>query len=495
MRPKRLFSAALVHETCGFSPIPTAMSDFEGGLFFDPGRGPPTKEQARCLELGLRRVALARGHIVVDSLHAAASPSAPPRAAVYEMLRDRILRDLERALPLDGVLLFLHGAQMAQGYEDCEGDLLMRAREIVGARVAIGVELDLHGNISERMVDHADVMAMCLEYPHTDFAARATHVLDILEATLDRELAPVSAFVPVPMLGIFHTTRDPMRSFVDRARALECRDGVLSVSIQHGFPSSDSSRTGAGILVIADRDRACAQAVALALAREFFALREEIRAPRLGIDEAIDAALAFPRGPVIVADTSDNPGGGAAGDSTYLLRRLIERQVPDVAVGAMWDPQALEFAMKAGVGARLPLRIGGKVGALSGEPLDLDVEVRAVCEDLVGFAFGERAYLGPHIALEAGNVVIVLSRRREQTHSPQVFTQLGIDLKSKRIVVVKSAQHFHALFAPIAAAILYASPPGTVTTDYSIVPHRRLRRPIWPLDEPPFAFEGREWTH
>lgn len=489
----RFFSAALVHETCGFSPIPTALSDFIAGVYYDPSCGPPSDDQARCLELGLRRVALSREQTVVDSLHTAANPSAPPRAAVYEALRDRILFDLERSLPVDGVLLFLHGAQMAQGYEDCEGDLLMRVRRLVGPRVPIGVELDLHGNISEGMVTHADVMAMCLEYPHTDFAARAAHVVDLIEATVAGRVTPVSAFIAVPMLGVFHTTRDPMRGFVDRAKALEGHGGVLSVSIQHGFSSSDSARTGAGILVIADGDGTRAQAVASQLATEFFAIRDEIQAPQLGVDAAIDAALAHSHGPVVIADTSDNPGGGAAGDSTHILHRLIERDVRDVAVGALWDPQALELATKAGVGARLPLRMGGKVSPLSGQPVDLDAEVTACREDLIGFAFGEKVRLGPHVALQAEGVTIVLSRVREQTHSPQVFTELGIDLRSKRIVVVKSAQHFHALFAPIASAIVYCSPPGTVTTDYAVWPYRRLRRPIWPLDDPPFACHGRVW--
>lgn len=488
----RVFTAALVHETSGLSPIPTSADDFRGSTYYDPRTGPPSEELSNCLELGLRQAAARAGHEIVDSLYAAASPSSSPASFVYEELRDRILEDLAAALPVDAVLLFLHGAQMAQGFDDCEGDLLRHFRSIIGKDVPVGIELDLHGHITPAMIDHADILAMCMQYPHTDFAERAQHVLDLVEALAEKRIAPQAAFVRLPMMGVFHTTRDPMRKFVEQAEALQGRDDILSVSIQHGFATCDSPNTGAGILVIADGDAKLAHDTAKALASEFFSLREAIRAPALAVDAALEQASALP-GPVVIADTSDNAGGGAGGDSTFILRRMIARQIKRAAVGALWDPIAVDFATKAGVGAHIKLRIGGKVGPLSGDPVDVDAKILAINPDLSGYAFGQPARFGPHVALEAGGITIVLCKQREQTHSPQIFTELGIDLGKLQLVVVKSAQHFHAAFAPLASAVIYACPPGTTTTNYEAETYHRLRRPIWPIDATPFEIAGETW--
>lgn len=478
----RVFCGALVHETNSFSPIPTSRASFEEH-FHRPMSGKSAEGVLEGPEGQLVAAARARGHEVLVGLHCAAAPSAPPSARVYESLRDDLLADLHSSLPVDAVLLFLHGAQSADGYDDCEGDLLGRVRSLVGPRTPIGVELDLHANITGAMIGSASFIAACMEYPHTDFAERALHVVQMLEDIAAGRVRPTVSFARAPMLGFFHTTRDPMRAFVDRVMAMEGQGALLSVSLAHGFPFADIAATGAGVLVTTNGAPEEAERVANDLAREFFALRNAVKAPALSIEEALDSALAAPAGPVVIADTSDNAGGGAANDSTFILRALLERGVQGVVVGALWDPVSVRFAQMAGVGAYLPLRIGGKIGPQSGLPVDVRVRVLAVTEDLVQQAFGAPSSLGPAALVETAGVKIVLASKREQTHSVDCFGGLGVDLAQERIVVVKSAQHFYASFAAHTARVLYASPPGSTSTHFDRLPYKKITRPIWPLDE------------
>ena len=489
----KLFSASLAHETNGFSPIPTSRASFTNGLFYDPTAGDPSTDVATALELGLRRVARDRGHTVIDSLYAAATPSGPLPDDVYLSFRNRILEDLSAALPVDGVLLFLHGAQMSESIDDCEGDLLQEIRSICGPDPIIGVELDLHGNISPAMVRHADIMVMCLEYPHTDFGARACQVVELVEQAHRCERRPIMLHQSIPMMGIFHTTREPMSGLVAKAREYEGQNGILSVSIQHGFATADTPHTGAGVLIVAEPDAVDQASRAMqTLSEQFFESRDAIKAPALSVDEALDTAHTL-EAPVIIADTSDNPGGGGAGDSTYFLERVLQRDDGRIALGAIWDPQAVSIATRAGVGAEVRMSVGGKTSPMSGKPIELDASVIAVEPSVFARAYGHRHDFGPHVALRCGSVFIVLCAVREQTHDPAIFFQLGVPLDTMQVVIVKSAQHFVAEFLSVSDRILYASPPGTVTTDYSIWPYQALRRPIWPLDEPPFERDGVLW--
>ena len=281
-----------------------------------------------------------------------------------------------------------------------------------------------------------------------------------------------------------HTTRQPARGFIDKVMALEGQDGVLSISIGQGFAHGDVPEMGSKVLVYTDGDAAKAQQLAMALAREMIAMREQLAVKYPDIDAALDEALAAGRGPVVLADRADNPGSGAPGDSTSILRRLIERGIRPVAIGPLWDPVAARIAFDAGAGARLALRIGGKIGPLSGQPLDLQCTVKALRHDLVmtGLA-GTPAAMGDCALVEADGIEIVLYSTRNQAMDTDVFTQLGCDLESKAIVVVKSAQHFHASFSKVASKVIYAGAPGAATSHTATLPYTRVRRPRWPLDD------------
>jgi microcystin degradation protein MlrC len=484
----RVFTASLATETNTFAPMPTGLDSFRERGYFAAGRHPDHMTFFGGPLWAARLRARERGWQVVEGMVAGAQPSGITPRVAYETLRDELLADLRGALPVDMVVLGLHGAMVADGYLDCEGDLLARVREIVGPGVVVGAELDPHHHLSEAMVSSADLLIAFKEYPHTDVLERALELVDLCEARVQRRIAPVAAVADCRMITMIHTSRQPARGLVDRIQAMEGRDGILSVSITHGFPWGDTPDMGTKVLVYADGDAAAAQALARRLADELVGLREQLAAPMLGMDEAFDRALAFDGdGPTVIADGADNAGGGAASDATFMLRRLIERGIAGAALGPLWDPGAVRIAFEAGLGARLDMRLGGKVSAMSGDPLDAMCIVRGLCRDLVMSGLsGTPTPMGDCALVEAGGVQVVLNTIRNQAIGRDLFTQLGCDLGACRIVVVKSSQHFQADYAKVAGQILYAAAPGSVTADLMQLPYRHVRRPKWPLaDSPP----------
>jgi microcystin degradation protein MlrC len=285
------------------------------------------------------------------------------------------------------------------------------------------------------------------------------------------------------MIATIHTTREPAKSFVAKMQALEGRDGVLSVSLCHGFPWADVEDLGVQVVVVTDGDPERARALAADLGHEVQALRGTTAAPMLGHAEGLARALALPGGPIVLADTSDNAGGGAPSDATFLLRRLLEQGLGDTALGPFWDPVAVGFCQLAGVGARLRLRLGGKVGPISGDPLDVEAEVLHLARGARQRFSGGWTQLGDVAAVRIGGVEVLLNATRTQAFDPALFTDHGIALEDKKLVVVKSAQHFHAGFAPVAKEILWLDGPGALTQDFARLPYTKVRRPIWPLDQ------------
>ncbi|NGZ86176.1 M81 family metallopeptidase [Duganella aceris] len=476
----KFFIAHLATETNTFAAAPTGWGAFEEVGIFHGDASVREPEGAGAFLHFLRGLIEADGNEVVESLCTLAQPAGRTVRAVYEALRDEILADLRAALPVDAVQLLLHGAMAADGYDDCEGDLAARIRALVGPDVPIGLELDLHCHFTELMQRSADVIVAFKEYPHIDTDERGRELYRLLVATAAGRVKPVTAVFDCKMAGLWHTTREPMQGFVRRMQAAEREPGVLSVSLGHGFPWGDVPQAGAKLWVVSDNDPALARAVADRLGAEFWALRERIGAQPIGIDEALDGTWAG-QGPVVLADIADNPGGGAAGDSTFILRRLVERGIGDVALGALWDPGAIHICKSAGVGAQLALRIGGKCGPASGQPVDLRVSVRAIVENHSQRALGTRERLGDCVWVEAANGLhILLASIRTQTYGADAFTGAGITLADKSFVVVKSTQHFHAEFAPLARKVLYVSTPGAMNFDFAAIPYALRSPDYWP---------------
>ncbi|MFH7041645.1 M81 family metallopeptidase [Paucibacter sp. JuS9] len=479
----RVFTGSLCTETNTFSPVPTGLAAFRDRGYYPAGTHPP---QALFYSgpLGAARQRGAElGWTVIEGMVAGAQPGGPTSRAAYELLRDELLADLQRALPVDMVVLALHGAMVADGYPDCEGDILRRVRSLVGPDVVVGAELDPHCHLSETMVEQADLLILFKEYPHTDVAERALELVDLCAAQVRGEIRPVAGVVDTGMIVPLHTTREPVRGFVDRLQQLEQTPGLLSISVAHGFPWGDVPDMGTKLLVYSDGDAALATAQARRLADELIAMRAQLQPALIDIDTALDQALQQPTGPVVLADGADNPGGGGAGDSTFILARLLERRIAPAALGPLWDPVAVRFAFEAGLGARLTLRVGGKTGPMSGVPIDAVWTVTALAGDLeVEALTGAPIALGDCVCVETQGISVVLTSLRNQALRTDLFSKLGVDLSAQQLVVVKSSQHFHAAFAPIASAVIYVDAPGSVIADYRTLPYVHVQRPRWPLD-------------
>jgi microcystin degradation protein MlrC len=480
----KLFMASLATETNSFSPIPTGWSGFREHLY--------TKEASRG-EAGLyaaavtiwRRRAEERGWDVAEGLSTYAQPAGPTVRHVYETMRDDILTDLRAAMPVDLVLMSMHGAMIAQGYDDCEGDMMARIREIVGPEAKIGLELDPHCHLTEQMLDNATAIICYKEYPHIDVKERAEELFTLCADAAEGNITPVMRDYDCRMLAMYHTPFEPMRSYVDRMSAMEGKDGILSVSLVHGFPWGDSPRVGARTLVITDGDAELAEARAQELGQDLWALRDKLRRfPPM--EEGIDRALTVNGAPVVMADFADNAGGGAPSDATFVLRAALDRGLKDIAFGTFWDPVLVGMCIDAGVGAKIAVRIGGKIGPMSGNPVDLTVTVRGIARDAVQHLGSAAMSMGDCVWLESDGLHILVNTRRTQTFHPEAFENTGMDLGAMKYIVVKSSQHFYDGFAPIAAEVIHLATPGAITPDFTIIPFTKRDDSYWPKTENPF---------
>ncbi|EEQ93817.1 M81 family metallopeptidase [Brucella sp. ZJ1_1] len=488
----RIFTASLATETNTFSPVPTDRASFEMAFYAAPGKHPETPTLCSSPIVALRKRAAPEGLTVIEGTATWAEPGGLLQRQAFEELRDEILDQLKAALPVDAVVLGLHGAMVAQGYDDCEGDLLERVRAIVGPDVLVASEFDPHSHLTPKRVENLNIFASFLEFPHTDFYERGEHVVDLALDALKGRISPVISTFDCQMIGVYPTSKEPMRSFVDRIKAMQGKDGVLSISVIHGFMAADVPEMGTRILVVTDNDPAKGKSLAEKLGRELIALREQTLMTMFDTDQGIDRALAAhaanPAKPAVIADVWDNPGGGVAGDGTYVLRRLIERRIDNVGVATIWDPIAVTFCHAAGEGAVIDLRFGGKSGPLGGEPIDARVTVlKTLAEGWQSFG-PSRVTLGPSAAvrIEGTEIDIILNTNRTQTFEPDIFSNIGIDPMKKDTLVVKSTNHFHAGFVPIAAEIIYVAAPSSYPSNPRTTNYRKLTRTIWPRVENPW---------
>jgi microcystin degradation protein MlrC len=479
----RLFSATIATETNTFSPLPTSIEAYKESVFLRPGEHPEDAPRMCTAPLWLaRRRAKADGFELIEGSCFAASPSGTTNRADYEFMRDEILDQVKAALPLDAVVLGLHGAMVAYGYDDVEGDVIERVRAIVGKDCVIGVELDPHCHLTLKRVRLSDIIILYKEFPHTDVVERAEELLTLVLQTVRKQIKPVMSMYDCRQISSYPTTLPLMRGFVDRIKAMEGKDGILSISIGHCFPYADVAEITGRILVVTDGDKAKADAVATAIGEEFVSMRGKTVPDYLDVDGGISAGLAANASPVVMADPADNAGGGAPSDNTTILRRLIERKVDEAAIGPIWDPIAVRLCFDAGLGAEFPLRFGGKTGPESGMPVDATVKVTGLKRDCWQSFGPTQVPLGDCACVKVGGVEVVLISNRTQALGLELFRNVGVEPTERKLVVVKSTNHFMAAFGPIAKKVIYIDSDGPLSRDHRRIPYTKVERPVWPLD-------------
>ena len=485
-KPLRIFTAALATETNTFSPICVDRRAFEASLYAPPGQHPETPTLCTAPITVGRRVCAEKGWELIEGTAAWADPAGLVNRSTYEGLRDEVLTQLEAAMPVDAVILGLHGAMVAAGYEDTEGDILARVRAIVGPDVLVCAELDPHSHLTAKRLQAADFFVYFKEFPHTDFVDRAEDLWRIASQTLEGRSKPVMSVFDCRMIDVFPTSRDPMRSFVDKIMRLEKEDAdILSISVIHGFMAGDVPEMGTKLLVVTDDKPEKGEALARELGLELFSKRGTFIMPQIDEIEAVTQAVAATSWPVVVADVWDNPGGGTAGDATVLLQELLARGVRDVAIGTIWDPMAVQICMAAGEGAEIPLRFGAKSAPGTGNPVDGVVKVVKIVTN-AEMRFGESiAPFGDAAHIVLDGIDIILNSTRAQSFDPSLFSVMGIDPTSRKILVIKSTNHFYASFSKIAAEIIYCSAGTPYPNNPAKTPYRRAPKNIWPMVEDP----------
>jgi microcystin degradation protein MlrC len=436
-----------------------------------------------------RRVAAEQGWELIEGTAAWADPAGLINRQTYENLRDEILDQLRDAMPVDGVVLGLHGAMVADGYDDPEGDFLSHVRHIVGPDTLICAGLDPHSHLTEKRITATDFFAAFKESPHTDFVARAEDLWQIAVARLKGQAQPVMSVFDCRMIDVFPTSTEPMRSFVDRLFDIEKTDpDILSISVIHGFMAADVPEMGTKIIVVTNKDKIDKGThLAEKFGLELFAMRGTFMTPQVDEKVALASALKSKHSPVVIADTWDNPGGGTAGDATVILQESIKQNISNIAFGTIWDPIAVQIAHAAGEGAMIQLRFGAKSAPDTGAPIDQLVRVIKNVKNAEQH-FGEsRVPLGDCTLIRFNDIEIILNSTRAQCFDTSLFDMMDIDPRTKKILVIKSTNHFYESFAQISDEIIYCSAGRPYPNDPATTPYQKVRRNIWPRVADPFA--------
>ena len=482
---RRVFLGSIATETNTFSPLRTDIRDFKESFYAPPGQHPKTPTLCSAIYPIAREVASEFNWELIEGTASWAEPGGIVNQHTWEFLRDQLLKELTDAMPVDIVLLGLHGAMVSQTCLDCEGELLEAVREIVGDTAIIGASFDPHSHLSQKRTKHANIITVFKEFPHMDFVETAENLIALVHRASLGEINPVISTFDCKMIEVLPTSRQPMRDFINKIKDLEGRDSILSISVIHGFMAGDVPDLGARIVVVTNDDRPAGEKLAAQLGAELFSMRGKTRPAFLTAAQAFDEAATTEASPVVIADVWDNPGGGVPGDSTILLRELLRRRIKNAAVATIWDPMAVRTCFSAGEGATFRLRFGAKMSGSAGEPLDADVEVRRTIRDAVQ-SFGQSVVpLGDSVWIEVNGVDIILNSVRSQVFNPDVFSNFGIDPTNKKILLIKSTNHFHDAFSRISQNILYAAIDGPYPNNPETTEYRNLTRKIWPRTEEP----------
>jgi len=485
----KLFLATIWAGCADSSALPLSKSDFD--VLTDGVPKERAKLQARWIpQFALREKALASGWQVFESVCASANPGRAINDEFYRGLRQRIADDLARHGPFDAIALTTSGNTRTFAIEDVERDLLELFQPERARGAAVAFFSNVHSDLTDDNLRLTDLFMCLKEWPHTDWTDRAEELLQLIEKTRKGELKPVFSVVKPHMIALIMTTEDPYRSLLRRVESLEGAGSVASISIVHGNTGVNSPDNEVKVVVTTNNDAKTGERVAREIAEEIFRHRNSITPTTVSSKDLIAQLKASDRSPFIVADYLDNPFSGSGADSTVLLQQLMDAGIRNFCCGPIFDPSMVQIAQDAGVGATLPLRIGGKLSRHSGTPLDLDCRIAAAQHDVVQhmpYNGVDAAFpTGTCVHVVAGETDLILSDRRQQTFDPKLFTRFGIDLKRRKCIVVKSTKEFEMQFKAFSDDLIAVNPripkSGDFRVGHAAYDYSRLKRPLWPFD-------------
>jgi microcystin degradation protein MlrC len=476
------------HETNTFSPVPTRWQDFgPGGPLFG-AEAYKTFRHSGYSMAGLLEQAEAMEAEIFVPVAARALPSAPVDRDAFERISDTLCT---AARQCDAMMLDIHGAMVAEHYDDGEGELLARLRSTAPG-LPIALALDSHANITQRMIDNCTVMPGYRTYPHLDMVETGRLAGRLLRDTLAGRLTPATAMARVPMLPNMLravTSEQPMAQLIAAAAEAE-RDGMPCVTVFSGFPLSDTPDSVLSVVATANGDREAAAAVARRIGDLAWSLREQFTSTFEPLGDALARAKAVPGGPVILADLSDNCHSGGTQDSMDVIEAALDKGLEGILAGPVVDRDAVAQMVEAGVGATLTLAIGARtpIPALKASlrPLRLTGRVRSISDGrftVEGPVFtGMQVNLGRTVVFDTGPLVLVVSEDRVEALDPQQFRLFGLEPTRFRYLVLKSKVQYRPAFMPLAKAAIECNGAGVANLDLDSFEWRKLRRPTFPLD-------------
>jgi len=489
MSEVRIAVGGFMHETNTFAPSKADYQAFEhGGGWSGLVEGAAVVTALRSVNMGMGgfvQEADRRCWTLVPTIWCGANPSAHVTEDAFERIVGRLVEGIRAAGPVDGVYLDLHGAMVAEHVDDGEGEVLDRVRAVIGPAVPLVASLDLHANITPRMVEAADALVAYRTYPHVDMAdtgrRSAVHLAHLLTgARAAKAFRQLPFLIPIEWQ---YTGMEPCRGLYAELATLET-EPVRTLSFAPGFPAADFEDCGPSVVVYADTQAAAdatADRLAARVAAAEAAFAGTAYAPLEGVREAMRLAAGASR-PIVLADTQDNPGAGGDGNTTGMVRALVEAGAERAALGLLYDPAAAQAAHAAGPGATVRLDLGGTSGIPGDQPFEATFVVEAVSDgQLIAsgpYFGGSHMDLGPCACLRIGGVRIAVGSRKVQMADQAMYRVVGIEPTEQAILVNKSSVHFRADFEPIADAVLVCAAPGPMRVDPATLPFTKLRKGI-----------------
>jgi microcystin degradation protein MlrC len=484
----RVAVCGFIHESNTFNPLRTDRAAFVAqSLTFGPALLDEWRDAHHEVG-GFLEAAVDERYEPVPIVMAWATPSGPVTDEVFDEVTQAIIDGVQRERP-DGLLLALHGAMVAESHPDADGEVLARLRKALGADFPIVVTLDLHGNLSQRLIDSCTAAVAYRTNPHVDQRECGRRAARLLAGTLRSEVRPRTALAKPPLIVnimVQDTSQEPLKSFMDEARALEARPGILAASLLPGFAYSDVPQMGPSVVVVTDGDPAMAQREADHLGARLWEAREHLVKRLPDAVTAVAQALRAERLPVVLVDTGDNVGGGSAADGTVLLAEMLRQGATDGVI-CLFAPEEVRRCIAAGVGAEVTLTVGGKVDRRHGGPLTLTGRVRlfhdgTYVETAVRHGGKRTNHMGPTALVEGpGRNLLVLTSLRHPPFSLGQLTCLGIQPERQRLLVVKAAIAYKAAYAPVAGTIIEVDTPGLTAVNPERFDYRHVRRPLYPI--------------
>lgn len=484
----RIAIAGFMHESNTFNPLCTDRAAFAAQcLAFGPALLDEWRDAHHEVG-GFIEAAGIEGFEPVPIVMAWAIPSGPVADAVLDEVTGYLIAELERLRP-DGLLLALHGAMVAESHLDADGEVFARLRRALGRDFPIVITLDLHGNLSQRLIDHCHAAVAYRTYPHVDQRECGRRAAALLVRFLRGEIRLCQALAKPPVIVNImaqESSREPMKSLLDQARALEKLPGILAVSLLPGFAYSDVPQMGPSLVVVTDGDSALARREADRLAAQLWEVRHQLVADLPDAATAVSRALQAEKRPVVLVDCGDNVGGGSAGDGTVLLAEML-RQGATEGVVCLYAPGEVSQCAATGVGREVELTVGGRVDRLHGAPVRVNGRVRLLHDgtylEQEPRHGGRRVnHMGLTALLEVqGRNLLVLNSLRHPPFSLGQLTCLGIQPARQRFLVVKAAIAYKAAYAPVAGTIVEVDTPGLTAVNPNRFTYRHIRRPMFPL--------------